>query len=74
MTFAADVKAQNVVVVPEGLVIFLFGRVEQQVNLGGRKVVGPIVGRVGLWTFIKPVFGHFSLCCIGADMDRKQIG
>ena len=48
MTFAADVKAQNVVVVPEGLVIFLFCRVEQQVNLGGRKVVGAIVGRVGL--------------------------
>ena len=36
VTFAADVKAQNVVVVPEGLVIFLFGWVEQQVNLGGR--------------------------------------
>ena len=74
MTFAADVKAQNVVVVPESLVIFLFCRVEQQVNLGGRKVVGAIVGRVGLWTFIKPVFGHFSLCCIGADIDREQIG
>ena len=50
MTFAADVKAQNVVVVPESLVIFLFCRVEQQVNLGGREVVGAIVGRVGLWT------------------------
>ena len=49
MTFAADVKAKDVVVVPESLVVFLFRRVEQQVNLRGGKVMRAIVGGVGLW-------------------------